>query len=88
MPENFQDYCAWLEPPPGADLEKMQKESLSKDLDGIFKYTDNIVDKIKYIESNPTIKEGLMSKGREYIIEKFSSKKIGNMWQNFIDSLI
>jgi glycosyltransferase involved in cell wall biosynthesis len=88
LPENFQDYCVWLEPPPGADLAKMQKESLSKDLDGIFKYTDNIVDKINYIESNPTIKEGLMFTGKDYILGKFNANKIGSMWQSFINNLI
>jgi glycosyltransferase involved in cell wall biosynthesis len=88
LPENFQDYCAWLEPPPGADLEKMQKESLSKDLDGIFKYTDNIVDKINYLESNSTIKDDLVSTGKEYILGKFNSKKIGSMWNSYINQII
>lgn len=87
LPENFQDYCVWLEPPPGADLEKMQKESLSKDLDGVFKYNDNIVDKINYLESNPTIKEGLVSNGKDYILGKFNASRVGSMWQDFINQL-
>jgi glycosyltransferase involved in cell wall biosynthesis len=88
LPENFQDYCAWLEPPPGADLEKMQTEALSKDMEGIFKYTENIVDKINYIENNPAVKEALVSTGNDYIIGKFNSKRVGNMWQNFINDLV
>jgi glycosyltransferase involved in cell wall biosynthesis len=88
LPENFQDYCAWLEPPPGADLEKMQKESLSKDLEGIFKYNDNIVNKINYLESNPKIKEDLINTGKQYILDKFNANRIGNMWQSFINEIV
>jgi glycosyltransferase involved in cell wall biosynthesis len=88
LPENFQDYCAWLEPPPGADLEKMQKESLSKDLEGIFKYNDNIVNKINYLESNPKIKEDLIKTGKQYILDKFNANRIGNMWQSFINEIV
>jgi glycosyltransferase involved in cell wall biosynthesis len=88
LPENFEGYCAWIEPPPGADLEKMQTEALSKDMEGIFKYTENIVDKINYIENNPAVKESLVSTGNDYIIGKFNSKRVGGMWQNFINDLI
>jgi glycosyltransferase involved in cell wall biosynthesis len=88
LPENFEGYCAWIEPPPGADLEKMQTEALSKDMEGIFKYTENIIDKINYIENNPAVKEALVSTGNDYIIGKFNSKRVGGMWQNFINDLI
>ena len=88
LPENFDGYCAWLDPPPGTDLEQMQKEPLSKDLEGKFNYTDNIVDKIQYLESNPAIKESLVASGDDYIISKFNSKRVGRMWNNFISSLI
>jgi glycosyltransferase involved in cell wall biosynthesis len=88
LPENFEGYCAWLDFPPGADPVKMQKESLSKDLDGVFKYTDNIVEKVKYLEENPILKEELRSNGKDYILNNFNSNKIGDMWDIFIKSLV
>lgn len=88
LPENFDGYCAWLDPPPGTDLEQMQKEPLSKDLEGKFNYTDNIVDKIQYLENNPAIKESLVETGNEYIIGNFNSKKVGGMWNDFINNLV
>lgn len=88
LPENFDGYCVWLDFPPGADPDKMQTEPLSKDYDGIFKCTNNIVEKINYLEANPQIKEELRSKGKQYILDKFNSNKVGSMWANFINQLI
>lgn len=88
LPENFHDYCVWLDAPPGADLESMQLESLSKDEDGIFKYTDNIVEKINYLENNPDIKQQYQNKGRQYILDNFNINRVGAMWVDFINDLI
>jgi glycosyltransferase involved in cell wall biosynthesis len=87
LPENFNDYCIWLDFPDGANPIKMQQEPLSKDEPGIFKCTNNIVQKINYLESNPYIKRDIQSKGKEYILNKFNSTKIGNMWIDFIIKL-
>jgi glycosyltransferase involved in cell wall biosynthesis len=46
LPENFDGFCQWLDFPDGVDPKKMQEEALSKDLEGKFKITDNIVSKI------------------------------------------
>jgi glycosyltransferase involved in cell wall biosynthesis len=89
LPENFEGHCVWLDAPPGSKpFEEMQMESLSKDLEGIFKYTDNIVEKINYLETNPQVKEELRAKGKQYILDKFNSNKIGSMWVDFINYLI
>jgi glycosyltransferase involved in cell wall biosynthesis len=88
LPENFEGYCAWLDFPPNSNSEKMQNEPLSKDLDGIFKCTDNIVEKIKYLEDNPQIKEKIKQTGKDYILEKFNINKVGNMWVETINKLI
>jgi glycosyltransferase involved in cell wall biosynthesis len=89
LPENFDDYCVWLDAPPNSKpFEEMQKESLSKDLDGVYKYTDHIVEKIKYLEANPQIKKELRTKGKQYILDKFNSNKVGSMWINFINQLL
>jgi glycosyltransferase involved in cell wall biosynthesis len=87
LPENFDGYCEWLEFPPNTDPAKMQEESLSKDLEGKFTCTHNIVDKIKYLEANPQVKEEIRFKGKEYILNKFNSNKVGLMWVKFISDL-
>ena len=87
LPDIYKDYCVWLDPPPDIDLEKMQLEHLSKDEEGIFKYTDNIVDKINYLEANPEVKEHYKNAGRQYVLDNFNINKIGGMWDNFINNL-
>ena len=85
LPENFDGYCVWLDFPSEANPAIMQKESLSKDLKGIFKCTDNIISKINFIENNPHIKEDIRNRGRDYILNKFNTKKVGDMWLQFIN---
>ena len=87
LPEYYNGYCAWLDFPANTDPAKMQAESLSKDLEGKFTCTHNIVDKIKYLEANPQVKEEIRSKGKEYILNKFNSNKVGLMWVEFISDL-
>jgi len=90
LPENFNDYCVWVDPPQGMtqeDIANMQKEPLSKDIEGKFKNNENaFIEKINYLESNPEVKEKY-KKGRNYIIEKFNSEKVGKMWNDFINEL-
>lgn len=84
LAENFNDYCVWLDFPKGIDSNIMQKEALSKDLDGKFKITDNIVNKILYLEDNPNIKQEFAS-GTKYILENFDINRIGMMWEKIIN---
>jgi glycosyltransferase involved in cell wall biosynthesis len=88
LPENFDGYCAWLDFPEGVDRIKIQSESLTKDIDGKFKCTDNIVRKIEWLEKNPELKNKVRAQGKDYIFEKFNSKKVGLMWKNFIAELL
>lgn len=87
LPENFDGYCAWLDFPPGTDSDKIQQEALTKDEQGQFNYTKNIVEKINYLESNPQIKEKIRNEGKEYILNRFNAKKVGQMWETFINDL-
>jgi glycosyltransferase involved in cell wall biosynthesis len=87
LPENFGEFCQWLDFPEGVDVEKMQNESLTKDLEGKFMITDNIVAKIKYLEENPQIKEELRKKGKESINSRFNVNTVGNMWSDLINKL-
>lgn len=88
LPENFNGYCQWLDAPEGVDLEKMQEEQLSKDLDGKFKITDNIIKKINFLEENPQVKTEFRSRCTQDMIDRFSSDKVGSMWVSFINDLI
>jgi glycosyltransferase involved in cell wall biosynthesis len=87
LPENFNDLCVWLPPPNGADFDKMQQESLSKDEDGIFKTTTSIVETINVIERNPTMKNLYQNKGKDVIVDSFNINKVGQMWVDFISQL-
>jgi glycosyltransferase involved in cell wall biosynthesis len=88
LPENFDKYVHWLDFPAGADPVAMQKESLSKDLDGKFKTTSNIVDKINFLEANPDVKNSMKEAGRKYVLDSFNIKKVGGMWVDFIEKLM
>lgn len=88
LPEYYDGYCQWLEFPDNTDPVNMQKEPLSKDLDGKFTCTHNIVEKIKYLEQNPQLKREIRTKGKDYICDRFNSKKIGQMWVDFISNLV
>lgn len=89
LPENFNDYCYWIDFPEGVDAVKMQNESLSKDLDGKFKNNlDNIVKAVNWLESNPQYKDKIRQEGKDYILSKFNTEKVGKMWTDFIDLLL
>lgn len=88
LPENYKDYCVWLDAPPGANLDELQKADLARDEEGLFLYTKNIVDKINYLESNPEIKERYRSEGKKYILENFNLNTVGKIWDNFIAELM
>ena len=87
LPENFEGYCAWLDFPPDTNPEEIQKEALTKDLDGKFKITSNIVEKINFLEANPHVKNEIRQKGKEYIVSKFNVNTVGQMWDNLISKL-
>lgn len=84
VPENFKDYCVWLDFPPDTNPEQMQLEQLSKDENGKFKYTQNIIDKITYLENNPNLKDKMRKGGKEYILDRFNSNTIGKMWDELL----
>ena len=84
VPDNFNDYCVWLDFPPDTNPQQMQVEQLSKDDNGKFQYTQNIIDKITYLENNPDVKEKLRQGGKEYILNRFNSNTIGKMWDELL----
>lgn len=85
--DNYKDYCQWLQLPVGFDLETVQNEPLTKDLDGKFKIDENIVHMIHYLEQNPQVKNLVKDNGYNYITSKYKLETIGNMWLNYIENL-
>jgi glycosyltransferase involved in cell wall biosynthesis len=88
LPENFEGYCQWIKFPDGIDPEVLQKEALTKDLDGKFKNNiDNIIDSINYLEQNPEIKNNIRKTGQSHMLDNFNVNRVGNMWTDFIKNL-
>lgn len=87
--EYFNNYCKWINLPVGANLETIQKEPLTKDIEGIFRDNiDNIQKAVMGLENNITEKNNLRQNGTTYILENFNIKKIGNMWVDYINLLL
>ena len=84
VPEYFGNYCQFLEYPPNVNIEKLNTERLSEEpgLD----YTQNIIEKINWLEANPQIKEEIREKGIEYISKIFDINNIGSLWDNYLKS--
>jgi glycosyltransferase involved in cell wall biosynthesis len=82
LPENFNNECFWIDFPKGVNPNDLQKEPLSKDLDGLFKTTENIVKKIKDLEKNNSFKDG-----GTRILNLFNVNSVGNLWLNLLDSI-
>jgi glycosyltransferase involved in cell wall biosynthesis len=87
LPEYFDKFCAWANAPAGANFNKMNSEQLSRDEVGIFNTPDKIVDVVKSIEENPSIKLNVQSNGSDYILNRFSVDVIGTMWDKFIEEI-
>jgi glycosyltransferase involved in cell wall biosynthesis len=87
LPENFDGYCHWANAPAGASFEVMNKEPLSKDIAGIFNNPDMMVEAIKNIEQSPDIKLKVQTQGKDYILNRFSSNIVGEMWTRFIEEI-
>ena len=88
LPENFDGYCYWADAPEGADFDVMNKQSLSKDITGIFNTPDKMIEAIKNIEQFPDIKVKIQTQGKDYILNHFSSNIIGKQWIEFINKCI
>lgn len=82
VPEYFGEYCQFLEYPEGVDLKRMEEERLSEEskLDCI----DNIIDKIKWLETNPDAKEKARKAGIDYIVNNFDINVIGPKWASYL----
>jgi len=88
LPENFNDFCIWLDVPNGIKIEELQKEPLTKDLKGEFK--DNIstiIQNINKLEGDHKFKDTIKEQGKQYILNKFSINNIGSQWEVIINSI-
>jgi glycosyltransferase involved in cell wall biosynthesis len=88
LPENFDYFCHWLELPPNSkSLEDIQKEPLTKDEEGIYKYTNNIVSKVQELQLRVEDINDISNSSSNYILDNFSVNRIGKMWINLLNSL-
>lgn len=89
LPEYFNDYCAWIDFPEGINPNVLQQEPLTKDEKGVFKRNiQAIVRKIHELENNVDLKNSLRGNGKDYILNKFNIREVGNKWVNFINEIL
>jgi hypothetical protein len=88
VPEYFNNHCCWIDVPEGFDVEKMQKESLTKDLEGKFINPTVFHDKIEMLENDIEEQEKYLNGGYEYIKNNFSIDVIGTKWLNHLNLLV
>ena len=82
--EYFGDYCQFIDYPEGVNLDNLNNERLSEEPKLI--ETKHIVEKVKFLEENPQIKESFRQKGIEYIQNNFDINIIGHKWVNFLSN--
>jgi len=87
LKEFYDGYCRWVDFPEGFDVQQAQSEPLTKDYEGKFKNTNNIVKAINEIESDPEFKESIRNLGKKYIMENFSIAVVGKKWESLLNSL-
>ena len=87
LPENFDGYCAWAKAPTGINFDEMNVQPLSRDEVGVFNDSTNIIEVVRKLEQDPTLKEKVRVEGSNYILNKFSVDVIGSMWDKFIEEL-
>lgn len=85
VPENFGDYCHFIEYPNDTNMEELSKLRVFEEPK--FTQTDKIVSLINTLENNPQLKEEKRKKGIEYIKNTFDINKIGPMWIDFLNKL-
>ena len=88
VPEYFGNHCCWIDVPEGFNVDTMQQEALTKDLEGKFINSQVFYDKIEYLENNISEQEKYLMGGYEYINNNFSVEVIGNKWVQHINKLI
>lgn len=91
LPENFEGYCHWTQFPAGKSQTEMQAESLSKDLDGVFKGEEaitNLVNAVTHLEQNPALKNKIKQDGAQFILDRLNVTAVGQQWAAFIEELV
>lgn len=88
VPEYFGNHCCWIDVPEGFNVDTMQQEALTKDLEGKFINSQVFYDKIEYLENNVSEQEKYLTGGYDYIKNNFSVEVIGNKWVQHINKLI
>ena len=83
IPEYFSEGCSFLIFPHGTDMDKMMTEKVTCDAQ-YMDYHGNIVENLKYLESNPEIKNSIREKSKDLIKNNFSIEIIGKKWDDLL----
>ena len=86
LPENFKDYCIFLDIPNGIEIEKIQSEALTKDFEGIFNDSKPFTEKVEQLINSNF--EFDTQNARNYVLTNFNVETVGSKWVNFINKLI
>jgi hypothetical protein len=83
LPEYFGNYCQFIDYPNGVNIDKMNTERLSEE--PRLMETETIEKKIHEIESKKNEYEYIRNNGIYYINQNFNIKKIGLLWEDFLN---
>jgi glycosyltransferase involved in cell wall biosynthesis len=84
VPEYYKEYCHWLPIPKEFDVEVMQKEPLTKDLNGVFTHIEPIVEFMEQLKDNKELRDQYSKNGQQYVTEMFNPIRVGKMWEDLI----
>ena len=67
------------------DLSKTKE--VTEKFNEITKGVKNIVDRVKYLEENPQLKEKIRAEGKNFILNRLNANTVGKEWVDFIVEL-
>jgi glycosyltransferase involved in cell wall biosynthesis len=86
VPEYFSPYCYWIPVPEGFNVDAMQNEPLTKDLEGKFTNATPFIEAIEHLENNIEEQERIRNSGYEHIRNNFSIDVVGMKWKTLIET--
>jgi glycosyltransferase involved in cell wall biosynthesis len=86
LPEVYKDYLVWLPFPPEADVNNLKSSDTSYCPSLYSEFAiDSIVNIIEFLEANPSAKELIKKRGKQFIIDQRNQKTITDSWLSIIN---
>lgn len=83
LPETYNDCCIWLDfPPDVSNPEHLVTQPLSHD--PALNKVEHIIETIQKVDSNPTLKENIRTKAKEFVLSKYNIQVIGRKWDEYL----